>query len=406
MSWEYSCVDAGWNSMTGGTWQGLSTYAKGKNVALTLWYNGGGPYNALTGTGASPRDKLWDPTIRNTELQTISTAGVKGIKIDFWLSDKQAAVKYYFDVFSDAAKYHIFVDPHGCTIPRGWQRTYPNLITAEANRGAENYIWYPADAARFPWQNTMLPFTRNAVSSMDWTPVTFTNIANPHKTTYGHELATSIIFESGLQHFADAIKGYQTTTISVGAQTFLKQVPVTWDDTKYVQGYPGTWVVLARRKGNDWYAAGIVGDTARNMTVPLSFLPKAPASYRMTLISDGATVTTFNESTDTVGSTDTIKVNTPLMGGWVAKLQNIIPPVAIRQNTEIAQAIAVAPNKFMVSGESFQIPITYADKKVMLSMYNLNGTLLKSVVTGKRVIHFKKDFALPAGAYIVRIGTK
>ena len=326
MTWEYSCVDAGWNTMTGGTWQQLATYAAGKNVGITLWYNAAGPYSPIT---SAPRDSLYDSLKRNNQFQTISAAGVKGVKIDFWLSDKQIAVKYFFDVFRDAAKYHLLVDPHGCTIPRGWQRTYPNLITAEANRGAENYIWYAADGARFPWQNTMLPFTRNAVSSMDWTPVTFTNIANPHLTTYGHELALSVIFESGIQHFADRVAGY-LDSIPASAQTFLKQVPVAWDDTKYVQGYPGSWVVLARRKGNDWYVAGIAGDTARAMTVKLSFLPNAPAAYQMTLIADGATAKTFSEIVDTVGSGDSITINVPLRGGWVAKFLNIIPPVALR----------------------------------------------------------------------------
>jgi hypothetical protein len=406
MTWEYSCVDAGWNTMTGGTWQQLCTYAAGKKVGINLWYNAGGPFNALSGQGASPRDKLYDSLTRNTELNTISKAGATGVKIDFWLSDKQAAVKYYFDVFRDAAKYHILVDPHGCTIPRGWQRTYPNLITAEANRGAENYIWYAADAARYPWQNTMMPFTRNAVSSMDWTPVTFTNIANPHATTYGHELATSIIFESGLQHFADRVSGYQTTTISTGAQTFLKQVPVTWDNTKYVQGYPGSWVVLARQKGNDWYAAGIAGDTARIMTVKFSFLAVPPASYQMTLIADGATATSFSQSMDTVGSGDSVRITTPLRGGWVAKFLNIVPPVAARGNMADIPIVNQAPRgKFRIAGESFEIPNAYAGKKVALTLYGSSGSLLKSMIVDKKVISLRKDLGLSSGVYFVSLKT-
>ena len=401
MTWEYSCVDAGWNTMTNGTWQQLAAYAASKNVGLTLWYNAAGPYSAIT---TAPRDKMYDSTIRNNEFKTISTAGVKGVKIDFWLSDKQKAVKYYFDVFRDAAKYHLFVDPHGCTVPRGWQRTYPNCITAEANRGAENYIWFPADEDRFPWQNTMLPFTRNAVGSMDWTPVTFTNNINPHKTTYGHELATSIIFESGIQHFADRVTGYTTPIITTGVQTFLKQIPVTWDDTKYVQGYPGTWVVLARRKGNDWYAAGIVGDTARTMNVALSFLPKAPATYRMTLITDGATATSFTETSDTVGSTDSIKVNTPLRGGWVAKLANLIPPVALPDFTKgMPAAPIISTNTFRVAGKSFNLPSAYNGQKVLISLYSPRGSLLKRAMYTKRVVNIERDLALSPGVYVVRV---
>jgi hypothetical protein len=406
MTWEYSCVDAGWNTMTGGTWQSLCAYATAKKVGLTMWYNAGGPFNTLTGTGASPRDKLYDSLTRNTELNTISTAGATGVKIDFWLSDKQAAVKYYFDVFRDAAKYHILVDPHGCTVPRGWQRMYPNLITAEANRGAENYIWYPDDPARFPWQQTMMPFTRNAVASMDWTPVTFTNIANPHVTTYGHELALSVIFESGLQHFADRVSGYQTTTISAGAQTFLKQVPVAWDDTKYVQGYPGSWVVLARQKGNDWYAAGIAGDTARNMTVKLSFLAGPPATYQMTLIADGTTATSFSQSMDTVGSGDSVKINTPLRGGWVAKFLNLVAPVAVRGGADHAPSVNfVAPGKFRIAGETFVVPNAYSGKNVTLSLFSPGGSLLKSAVIDKKVISLRKDFGLSSGVYFVSLKT-
>jgi hypothetical protein len=404
MTWEYSCVDAGWNTMTGGTWQQLAAYAAAKNVGITLWYNGAGPYSTIT---TAPRDRLYDSLTRNNEFKTDSAAGVKGVKIDFWLSDKQIAVKYYFDVFRDAAKHRLLVDPHGCTIPRGWQRTYPNCITAEANRGAENYIWYAADGARFPWQNTMLPFTRNAVGSMDWTPVTFTNIANPHLTTYGHELATSIIFESGIQHFADRVTGYTTPTITAGVQTFLKQVPVTWDDTKYVQGYPVSWVVLARRKGNDWYAAGIAGDTARNMTIKLSFLSTAPATYQMTLITDGATAATFSESMDTVGSGDSIKINTPLRGGWVAKFLNIIPPVELREVPSVKPGlVSVSPRNFIVACGSFTLPGGYMVKKVLISFFSTNGSLLKSAIIEKRVIDLKKDFSLPSGVYVARISTR
>ena len=403
MTWEYSCVDGVWDSMTNGNWQKVVAYAKTKNVGITLWYNSAGPTNSIP---ATPRDVLYDSAKRNNEFQAISSEGVKGVKIDFWLSDKQNIVKYYCDVFRDAAKYHLLVNIHGSTIPRGWQRTYPNLISSEAVRGAENYKWYPDDPARFPWQNTMMPFIRNSVASMDWTPVTFISLPIQHVTTYGHELATSVIFESGIQHFADRVLGYQTTTISAGAQTFLKQVPAAWDDTKYVQGYPGSWVVLARRKGTDWYAAGIVGDTARNVTVKLSFLQSAPASYRMTLITDGASATTFSESTDTVGSADSIKVNMPLRGGWVARFVNL-NPLAVRGTAAGGPDAHMFPSRsFMVAGESFALPSGYAGKMVSISLYSLSGNLLKSAMIDRRVINLKKDFALSAGAYIIRIGRR
>ncbi|MBN1309605.1 MAG: glycoside hydrolase family 97 catalytic domain-containing protein [Chitinispirillaceae bacterium] len=401
MTWEYSTVDVDWHKMTNGTWRQLAAYAAEKDVGLILWYNGGGPINTITG---GPRDSLYDSTTRNNQFQTISAAGVKGVKIDFWLSDKQNIVKYYFDVFRDAAKYRLLVDPHGCTVPRGWQRTYPNLITAEANRGAENYIWFPEDGDRFPWQNTILPFTRNAVGSMDWTPVTFTNVSNPHKTSYGHELALSVVFESGIQHFADRVSGYQTPTITAEVQTFLKEVPVVWDDTKYMQGYPGSWVVIARRKGYDWYAAGIAGDTARTMAVKLSFLQDAPASYHLTLITDGSSEKTFSETTDTVGSADSLRINTLVRGGWVAKFVDLNPSVV--HKTVVAGSGTNRPRAgcSVVAGESFVLPNSFTGENMEISVYCLDGRLKKRATTESRILDLKRNFNLPGGVYIVRFG--
>ena len=396
MTWEYSIADANWNLMTGGTWQELVTYAAVKNVGINLWYNSGGAINDIS---EGPRDRIYDSVARDTEFNTISAAGVKGVKIDFWLSDKQNIVKFYCDVLRDAAKYHLLVNPHGSTIPRGWQRTYPNLITAEAIRGAENYIWFKDDPARLPWQNTIVPFTRNAVASMDWTPVTFTNNTYAHLTTYAHELALSVVFESGIQHFADRVSGYSTSTISAGAIAFLKQVPAAWDDTKYLLGYPGSFVVLARRKGFDWYIGGITGDTARSVTVPLPFLT-AGSSYQMTRIADGTSSTTFGEMLDTVASTGSIEVSMPLHGGFVARLVDL-SPAAIGRASVVPRVRPLASGNFLVSGESFALP-GYAGKPVLISIYSLNGSLLKNAMVDKRVIRLKKELLLPVCAYIIR----
>jgi hypothetical protein len=174
-----------------------------------------------------------------------------------------------------------------------------------------------------------------------------------------------------------------------------------------VQGYPGSWVVLARRKGNDWYAAGIAGDTARNMTIKLSFLSTAPATYQMTLITDGATAATFSESMDTVGSGDSIKINTPLRGGWVAKFLNIIPPVELREVPSVKPGlVSVSPRNFIVACGSFTLPGGYMVKKVLISFFSTNGSLLKSAIIEKRVIDLKKDFSLPSGVYVARISTR
>lgn len=316
MTWEYSLIDAGWDTMTGGTYQSLLAYANPKNVGLILWYSSGGPNNSITQYG--PRDRLYDASKRKTEFQTISQAGAKGVKIDFFLSDKPTMMQYYLDILKDAAANHLMVNFHGSTIPRGWQRTYPNLVTAEAVRGAENYKYDTAFPAGVPQRNTILPFTRNMMASMDFTPVTFSDSAYPHVTTSAHELALSVVFESGWQHFADKVSAY--TSLPAGPKAFLQQVPTTWDDTRYVQGTPGQLVVLARRKGTVWYVAGIAGDSqARNLTVPLTFLDSG--SYTATQITDGSTDRTFSDATTrTVTAADSLTPSLRGNGGFVARL--------------------------------------------------------------------------------------
>jgi len=315
MTWEYSLIDHGWHQMgSGGTWQELVTYAAARNVGLMVWYNSGGDHNIVSLT---PRDRMDDAATRRTELETISEAGIKGIKVDFFHSDKPWTMQYYLDILRDAAELELLVNFHGSTIPRGWQRTYPNLMSAEAVRGAEWYKYeagYPADAAR---RNTILVFARNVVSSMDYTPVTFTNHNNPHLTTYGHELALSVVFESGIQHFADRVSGY--TGLATGPRTFLQQVPTTWDETRFVEGAPGEHVVLARRKGTAWYLAGIVGDSqARNLMVNLGFL--GAGGYTAALIADGSSDTTFSESSAAVSAANPLAVSLRARGGFVARI--------------------------------------------------------------------------------------
>jgi alpha-glucosidase len=315
MTWEYSLIDHGWHQMSnGGSWQNLVSYASERNVGLMVWYNSGGNHNRV---GLTPRNRMNDASTRRSELQSISQAGIKGVKVDFFHSDKPWMMQYYLDILRDAAEFRLLVNFHGSTIPRGWQRTYPNLMSAEAVRGAEWYKYesgYPADAAR---RNTILPFARNVISSMDYTPVTFTNHANPHLTTYGHELALSVVFESGIQHFADRVSGY--TGLPAGPRTFLQRVPTTWDETRYVEGTPGQWIVLARRKGTSWYLAGIGGDTqARNLMVNLGFL--GAGSYTAAVISDGSSDTTFSESSASVSAGTSLAVSLRARGGFVATI--------------------------------------------------------------------------------------
>ncbi|MBN1466475.1 glycoside hydrolase family 97 catalytic domain-containing protein [candidate division KSB1 bacterium] len=254
MGWEYYLLDANWNYEPMADLLDFINYADDKRVGVLVWYNSGGPHNSVT---EAPRDRLFERERRRQEFQWLSEIGVKGVKVDFWHSDKQDMIKYYTDLLRDANDFQILVNFHGCTIPRGWERTFPNLLTLEAVNGAEQYKFNTAYPRNATWHNVNLVFTRNAIGPMDYTPVTFTDMENPHLTTVAHELALSIVFQSGILHFADKPDGYRTQPETV--QQFLREVPVTWDEIKFLHGEPGKFVVLARRSGDTWHLGGISG---------------------------------------------------------------------------------------------------------------------------------------------------
>ena len=161
------------------------------------------------------------------------------------------------------------VNFHGATIPRGWQRTYPNLMSVEGVYGAEWYNNAPVLTDRAAAHNATLPFTRNVIGSMDYTPVTFSDSQHPHITSNAHELALAVVFESGLQHFADRPESYLAQPKEI--QNFLSNLPTAWDDTRLLGGYPGEYVVMARRKGNDWYIGGLNGtDSEKEIAIDWS----------------------------------------------------------------------------------------------------------------------------------------
>ncbi|WP_423146159.1 glycoside hydrolase family 97 catalytic domain-containing protein [Rubrolithibacter danxiaensis] len=283
MGWEYSLVDANWNIMEGGgTIDDLVKYAKEKNIGLLMWYNSSGPHTAVT---EQPRDIMFDSVKRKEEFKKLRAWGVKGVKVDFFQSDKQNLIQLYHDILKDAAAEHILVNFHGCTLPRGWSRTYPNLMSMEAVRGAENYGWSNEFAQQAPVQNNILTYTRNVVGPMDYTPVTFSDYeCCPHVTTNAQELALSVLFETGILHFADRAAYYQNLDNRI--KEFLRKVPTTWDDTKFVQGEPGKETVIARKNGNNWYVAGASGnDQAIKINLKLPFLNGK--TYKAILFSDG-----------------------------------------------------------------------------------------------------------------------
>ena len=282
MGWPYSLVDANWNQMKNGTLEKLADYAAEKDVKLLVWYNSGGPHNVVT---EEPRDQMSDPDRRREAFAMLRDRGVAGVKIDFFQSDKQFVIQQYIDILEDAADYELLINFHGCTLPRGWSRTYPHLLSMEAVFGAEAYKFAERYPNYAPTQNTILPFTHNVVGSMDFTPVTLSDQTYPAITTTAHELALPVIFESGLLHLADRPEAYRS--LREEAIRYLKEVPVVWDETQFVDGYPGDYVILARRAGDIWYLAGIhQAEATKSYEVPLDFLPEGP--FTLSLLEDGA----------------------------------------------------------------------------------------------------------------------
>lgn len=314
MTWEYILVDDGWIEMKdGGKMEDIVKYSQKAGVDVWLWYASG------AGKETDPSMVMLNPDTRRKEMKRISQLGVKGIKVDFFDTDKQRVMKLYIDILKDAADNRLMINFHGCTLPRGLERTYPNLMSMEAVKGGEN-LGKQERCDRAPAHNTILPFTRNVVGSMDYTPVTF-SIKNPKKenpgiprTSYAHQTALSVIFESGFQCFADNEQMYRS--LPDAPKDFLKKVPCAWDESFLVSGYPGDHIVVMRRKGSQWYIAGINGKRKKRK---LTFtLPKEFQNQKMTLITDGENGTSFGSRTITVSNTITVDVLED--GGFVGTL--------------------------------------------------------------------------------------
>lgn len=319
MGWPYTLLDWEWDAMSnGGDLKDAVRYIRSKGVTPLIWYNSGGEH---TWVRATPRDRMINHKNRQEEFARLKAMGFAGVKVDFFESEKQDMIKYYLDILEDAADYEMMVYFHGSLVPRGWARTYPNLVTCEAVRGAEWYNNVPDFTMAAPEHNTILPFTRNVVGSMDYTPVTFTNSQYPHVTSYGHELALSVLFESALQHMADRPEGYDR--LPDAAKVFLRDVPTAWDDTKLLDGYPGKEVMIARRKGSAWYIAGINAELKeKTKNIPLDFLPEG-TTYKLTLIADGTHDKAFTVNYETVDKSSVVNVKLLRRGGFTASLTPI-----------------------------------------------------------------------------------
>jgi alpha-glucosidase len=281
MRWDYTLIDADWDRKIGyDKVEELARYAATKGVGILVWYNSSGAWNK---TEYSPKGQLLTHEQRVKEFKRLREMGVKGVKIDFFAGDGQSMIAYYIDILRDAADAGLLVNFHGATLPRGWTRTWPNLMTMEAVKGFEFTTFEQADQDKMPAHAAMLPFARNLFDPMDFTPMVFGDIPKIKRASRnGFELATSVLYLSGIQHFAETPAGMATVPDYV--KQFLRELPRSWDDSRLVDGYPGKYAVIARRSGDTWYIAGInATDADKKLTLDLSFV----SGKQGVIISDG-----------------------------------------------------------------------------------------------------------------------
>ncbi len=270
MHWDYTLIDADWDKKIGyEKLKELVDYAAKKNIGVLVWYNSSGDWNQ---TPYSPKSKLITRKLRAAEFSRLQAIGVKGVKIDFFGGDGQSFMQYYIDILTDAAAHQLLVNFHGATLPRGWQRTYPNLMTMESIKGFEFTTFSQGDQDPVAQHVATALFTRNIFDPMDFTPMVFGDIPNIKRVTENSfELAESVLMISGVQHFAEIPEGMATAPDYVKA--FLRELPREWDDVKFVDGYPGKYAVLARKAGDVWYIAGINAEQdVKHLTLDVSFV--------------------------------------------------------------------------------------------------------------------------------------
>jgi hypothetical protein len=245
--------------------------------------------------------------------------GVAGLKIDFFGGDGQSMIDYYLDLLEDAAPYGFLMNFHGATLPRGWQRTYPHLMTMEAVRGLEYVTFEQRNADQEATHAAMLPFTRNVFDPMDFTPMVLDHIDRiERRTTSAFELALSVLFTSGIQHYAEIPEGMAKAPDYV--RDFLKHVPSVWDDTKFLDGYPGKFAVFARQGEGRWYVAGINAEAAeKKLALNLGELAVRGSG---TLITDGdAGNLSFRQVPVQLPSGQQMELTLPPRGGFVLVLE-------------------------------------------------------------------------------------
>lgn len=260
MKYEYILIDAHWDTNIGyEKMEKLIEYARSKGVDVFLWYNSNGGFNDAP---QGPRNRMNTSIARKEEMKWLKKVGVKGLKVDFFGGDKQETMRVYEDILSDANDYGLMVIFHGCTLPRGWERMYPNFVGSEAVLASEMLIFSQDVREKEAFYATLHPFIRNSVGSMEFGGVFMNKYLNKGNsagqkrlTTDVFQIATGILFQSPVQMFA--LTPNNLTDAPTFLIDFMKDIPTTWDETLYIDGSPGKFVVIARRHGEQWYVSGV-----------------------------------------------------------------------------------------------------------------------------------------------------
>lgn len=320
MGYRTVLVDALWDTQIGrDRIAELAEYAAGKDVALYLWYNSNGYWNHAP---QGPKGIMDNTIARRREMKWMQSIGIRGIKVDFFGGDKQETMKLYEDILADANDYGILCVFHGCTLPRGWERMYPNYASSEAVLASENLHFSQGACDNEAFNACIHPFIRNTVGSMDFGGSALNKYYNADNAPRGSvrrtsdvfALATAVMFQSPVQHFALAPNNL--TDAPAWAIDFMKNVPTLWDEVRFIDGYPGKYVIMARRHADKWFVVGI---NAQKETVKVKLeLPMFNAGDKVRLYTDDAGLN---------GSASEIKVNKkrrfeleiPCNGGFVVE---------------------------------------------------------------------------------------
>ena len=302
MKFQSVLIDALWDTQIGrDKIAKLAQYAASKGVALYLWYNSNGYWNDAP---QSPRGFMDNAIARRKEMKWMQSIGIRGIKVDFFGGDKQHTLQLYEDILADANEYGLLVVFHGCTLPRGWEKMYPNFASAEAVLASENLHFSQGSCDNEAFNACLHPFIRNTVGSMDFGGSALNKYYNANTAPRGSRrvtsdvfaLATAVLFQSPVQHFALAPNNL--TDAPSWAIDFMKQVPTTWDEVRYIDGYPGKYIILARRHADKWYIAGV---NAQKETLNVK--------VHLPMISAGESVQIYTDNLQLEGSTKQVKMN-------------------------------------------------------------------------------------------------